>query len=123
MERGRLDVDPWIDRRSSDEGFHLSAVTASELLHGVHRASAPGVRARREAFVEAIIERFPILPIDLAVARSHARLWADLTAAGTPIGTHDLWLAASCVVHGLAMVTANRREFDRIPGLDVEVWN
>lgn len=72
--------------------------------------------------MEGIIERFPILPIDLAVARSHARLWADLTAAGTPIGSHDLWLAASCVVHGLTMVTANRREFDRVPGLDVEIW-
>lgn len=122
MERGRLDVDPWIDRHSPDEGFHVSAVTASELLHGVHRASDAGVRARRAAFVEGVIDRFPVLPIDLAVARSHARLWADLTTAGTLIGSHDLWLAASCVVHNLTMVTANRREFERVPGLVVEVW-
>lgn len=72
--------------------------------------------------MEAVIERFPILPIDLAVARSHARLWADLTAAGTLIGSHDLWLAASCIANDLTMVTANRREFERVPGLVVEVW-
>lgn len=122
MERGRLDLDPWIQRHSPEEEFHLSVITASELLHGVHRASDTGVRARREAFVASILDRFPILPIDLAVARAHARLWADLSAAGTPIGGHDLWLAASCIVRDLTMVTANRREFDRVPALAVEVW-
>lgn len=93
------------------------------MLHGVHRAVNPSVRTRRAAFVEAVIDRFPILPLDLAIARAHARLWADLATAGTLIGTHDLWLAASCVVHGLSLVTANRREFDRVPALAVEVWD
>ena len=121
-ERGRLDVDPWIDRRSPDEEFYLSPITASELLHGVHRATDPGVRARRAAFVEAILDRFPILALDLPTARAHARLWADLAAAGTLIGAHDLWLAASCIVHRLSLVTANLRDFDRVPGLTVELW-
>jgi tRNA(fMet)-specific endonuclease VapC len=38
------------------------------------------------------------------------------------IGAHDLWLAASCVAHGLVMVTANVREFARVPGLQVQSW-
>ena len=122
-ERGRLDVDRWIDSRSPDEEFHLSTITASELLHGVHRAVDPSAQARRAAFVEAIIDRLPILPLDLPVARSHARLWAELAAAGRLIGSHDLWLAASCIVHGLSLVTADRREFDRVPGLIVDIWN
>jgi tRNA(fMet)-specific endonuclease VapC len=89
----------------------------------VHRASDSGVRARREAFVEAVLERFPILPLDLATARIHARIWADLAAEGTLIGSHDLWLAASCIVNGFSLVTANRREFDRVRALVIEVWN
>lgn len=89
----------------------------------MHWAVDPSVRARRAAFVEAIIDRLPILPLDLPVARSHARLWAELAAAGRLIGSHDLWLAASCIVHGLSLVTANRREFDRVPGLIVDIWN
>ncbi|MEX1184414.1 MAG: hypothetical protein WEF86_14475 [Gemmatimonadota bacterium] len=44
-------------------------MTASELLHGVHRAVDPAARARRGAWVEAMLERFPLLPIDLAAAR------------------------------------------------------
>ncbi len=41
---------------------------------------------------------------------------------GTLIGPHDLWLAATCIAHGLTMVTANVREFTWVPGLVVENW-
>jgi tRNA(fMet)-specific endonuclease VapC len=120
-ERGRLDLQPHVTRHGEEEAF-LSVVTASELLHGVHRATQPDVRARRSAFVEGILERFPLLSVDLACARAHAQLWAELCQAGKLIGPHDLWLAATCVAHGLTIVTANVREFARVPGLDLEVW-
>jgi len=121
-ERGRLTIEPQVKRHGEEEAF-LSVVTASELLHGVHRASQPDVRARRSAFVEGILERFPLLSVDLACARAHAQLWAELSQAGAMIGAHDLWLAATCVAHGLTMVTANLREFARVPGLQLEVWS
>jgi tRNA(fMet)-specific endonuclease VapC len=121
-ERGRLDLEPHVARRPDAEAF-LSVVTASELLHGVHRAEQPDVRARRSAFVEGILERFPLLSVDLACARAHAQLWAELRRAGTLVGPHDLWLAATCIAHGLTIVTANVREFARVPGLEVEVWS
>jgi predicted nucleic acid-binding protein len=105
-----------------EEEFFLSVMTASELLHGVHRAIQPEVRSKRSAFVEAILARFPLLPVDVATARAHAQAWAELAAAGQIIGAHDLWLAATCIAHGLTMVTANVREFVRVPGLAVEVW-
>jgi len=120
-ERGRLDLEPHVKRHGDEEAF-ISVVTASELLHGVHRATQPDVRARRSAFVEGILERFPLLSVDLACARAHAQLWADLRQAGALVGPHDLWLAATCVAHGLTMVTANVREFARVPGLELEVW-
>ena len=120
-ERGRLDLEPHVKRHGDEEAF-VSVVTASELLHGVHRTTQPDVRARRSAFVEGILERFPLLSVDLACARAHAQLWADLRQAGALIGPHDLWLAATCVAHGLTMVTANVREFARVPGLELEVW-
>ena len=121
-ERGRLDVAHWLQDREGHR-FFFSVVSASELLHGVHRATEPGVRARRSAFVEAILERFPLLEIDLATARTHAQLWADLAATGTPIGPNDLWIAASAVTHGLSLATANVREFSRVAGLTIEAWS
>jgi tRNA(fMet)-specific endonuclease VapC len=43
-------------------------------------------------------------------------------AEGRLIGPHDLWLAATCLAHGLTMVTVNIREFAWVPGLAVESW-
>jgi len=120
-ERGRLHLEPHLKVRPDAE-FFLSVVTASELLHGVHRARDSKQRNRRSAWVEAILERFPLLPIDLATARAHARLWAELASQGRLIGPHDLWLAAACLAHGHSFVTANLREFQRVPGLVVESW-
>jgi len=120
-ERGLVDFSLKVNGREEEQLF-LSAITASELLHGVWRAKDSGIRARRSAFVEGILERLPIIAIDLAVARTHAQLWAALAAKGAPIGPHDLWLAATCVAHGHALVTRNLDEFKRVPGLKVEAW-
>jgi tRNA(fMet)-specific endonuclease VapC len=118
-ERGRLNLQQRLRPAAEDE-FFLSVVTVSELLHGVHRAKESGVRAKRAAFVEAVFERFPHLPIDYATARIQAQIWADLSAHGQLIGPHDLWVAAACLAHRHRIVTANSREFGRVPGLVVE---
>ena len=121
FERDRTAIEQRLAGRE-DEEFFLSVITASELLHGVHRAKTSDVRARRSAFVEAVLARFPLLSIDLPTARSHSQLWADLASTGKLIGPHDLWIAAACIAHGLTLVTANVREFQRVPGLGVESW-
>ncbi|MBA2516796.1 MAG: PIN domain-containing protein [Solirubrobacterales bacterium] len=96
----------------------ISVITASELLHGVHRAS-PDHAARRRAFVEHILAAMDPLPLTATIARVHAQIWADVEAAGTPVGAHDLWIAATAVAHGLAVVTANLRDFSRVRGLEI----
>lgn len=121
-ERGRIDIGDRVIGRE-DEPFFLSVVTASELLHGVRRTKDRGTRARRSAFVEGVLGAFPLLPIELATARMHARLWADLASVGRPIGAQDLWLAATAITHDLAIVTSNVREFERLAGLSVEDWS
>ena len=101
-----------------EEAF-LSAMTASELLHGVERASSATRRARREAFVERVLDLVPVLPFDLDVARVHGRIWADLSRRGAMIGAHDLIIAATAIRHDLAVLTRNQSEFSRVDGLDV----
>ena len=102
-----------------DEEVSLSAISASELLHGVERASNATRRARRQVFVERVLESVPVLAFDLEVARVHARVWADLSRRGAMIGGHDLIIAATALRHDLAVVTRNRGEFTRVEGLDV----
>jgi tRNA(fMet)-specific endonuclease VapC len=104
----------------ADQEVGIAAITASELLHGVHRAGERH-RARREAFVEAMLAAFPTLAFDLVAARIHARLWAGLASSGSDVGAHDRLVAATAVSAGWGVATANIRHFDRIPGLDVTV--
>jgi tRNA(fMet)-specific endonuclease VapC len=45
-----------------------------------------------------------------------------LERAGTPIGPYDILIAAQARRRGAVLVTANRREFARVPGLRIESW-
>jgi len=121
LERGGLDLSSFIQGRE-DEEFFLSVISASELLHGVHRATNSRIRARRLAFVEGILSAVPVLEVDLATARSHAQMWSDLARRGRMVGVHDSWLAATCLAHGLTLATRNLRGFRRVSGLEVEEW-
>jgi predicted nucleic acid-binding protein len=49
-----------------------------------------------------------ILPIDVVVADRWGRIQA---AAGRPVAAVDSLLAATALVHGLTMVTRNRKDF------------
>jgi tRNA(fMet)-specific endonuclease VapC len=115
---GRLLGQRLAERLGVDDEAAIAAITASELLHGVHRATVEH-RARREAFVEAILSVMPVLDFDLLAARAHARLWADLVTAGQDIGPHDRLIAATAISVGWRVATANTCHFDRIPDLDV----
>lgn len=96
----------------------MAAITASELLLGVHRADV-GNRVAREAFVEMALRAFPPIPFDLACARAHARLWEQLAGGGKDIGAHDRLIAATALAIGWRVATANADHFSRVPGLTV----
>ncbi len=108
-----------LGRVPQEEEHAISAITASELLHGVHRAADGARRTRRRAFVESVLSEIETLPITLEVARVHAEIWAQLQAAGSVIGAHDLWIAATAIAHDLRIATCNPGEFERVPGLVV----
>lgn len=115
---GNLIGERLAQRLGPDDEAAIAAITASELLHGVHRASAEH-RARREIFVETILSVIPVLDFDLLAARAHARLWVDLVMAGKDVGSHDRLVAATAISAGWRVATANMRHFERIPGLEV----
>ena len=100
----------------------MAAITASELLHAVHRLKSAVARARAERFVEELLDLIPVVPFDLDVARVHARLDAELSVAGTAVGDADLMIAATAVALDYRIATRDLRSFPRIKGLDVVRW-
>lgn len=120
-ERGQLDLDERLGEHDDDD-VGIAAITASELLHGVHRLTSAVHRARAHALVEQLISRLPVVAFDLDVARVHAMLSAELRSKGTAIGAHDLLIAATAVHIGAAVATRDLRSFPKISGLDVLHW-
>jgi len=117
-ERGTFDMPGYLVALG-DEPVALAAISASELLHGVERARDPAIRQRRSEFVEGVLANVPVIPFGLAEARTHARIWASLAAAGTPIGAHDLQVAATALAAASAVATLNLDEFGRVPGISL----
>ena len=113
--RAAIDMSRWRDRGSQ----LLCAITVSELLMGVHRANTDARREARRLFVERILSSIPVLDFNANVARTHAEVNANLKQLGTPIGLHDLLIAATARFHGLPLLTCNVAEFSRVPGLEV----
>lgn len=117
-ERGKFDMSGFLRQFSSLQPV-ITAITASELLHGVERAQDPVRKARRQRHVEQILAVLTIQPFNLAQARVHARIWADLETRGQMTGPHDLQIAVAGLALGHEVATLNAQEFQRVTGLKV----
>ena len=96
-----------------------SVVVAGELRYGAAKRGS----ARLSERVEALLSELPVLPLTPPADAAYGRLRRDLETAGTPIGGNDMWIAAHALALGRTVVTANVREFERVPGLAVENWS
>ena len=98
----------------------LSAITLAELMHGAEKSGRPTANL---AVVEDFCSRLEVLPYGPKAAQHYGQIRAALELAGTPMGVNDLHIAAHARSEGLVVVTNNRREFDRVPALQVEDWS
>ena len=86
-----------------------------ELCFGVLGSRDP---QRRLAEIEKLIGNASILPSDGGTAHVYAELRHRLKTAGTPLPENDVWIASTCVQHGLTLLTLDRH-FERIARLEV----
>ncbi len=114
FERRRFDLERLLSDCSAPA---IAAVTAAELLIGVERADTPERRARRDSFVQNILNRVPIIAFDLTQARLFAVHFADLARRGEVIGDRDLQIAVTALSVDYDLATLNAREFCRVAGL------
>jgi predicted nucleic acid-binding protein len=119
-ERRRFEIDKFTENRE-DEIFGLSVITVAELLHGVHRADSIKRRLKRSAYVEKVIELFPVFVFEISIARIYSELWSDLSRKGIQIGAHDLIIGSTALSLGFSVATYNMRHFEKIEGLKIEI--
>ncbi len=97
----------------------ISSVTLAELEVGVTKAPMPS-RPRQQ--LDDFLERIEVIDFDTAAARHYGEIRAHLEKKGTTIGPLDLLIAAHARSRGAKLVTANVREFRRVPGLSCIGW-
>jgi tRNA(fMet)-specific endonuclease VapC len=95
-----------------------SIVVASELRFGIAKNSS--LRLKHQ--LNQVLELIAVLPLDSPIEFHYAEIRVYLEREGLPIGANDLLIAAHGLALNLTVVTANVREFSRVPNLVVENW-
>jgi len=106
-------------RATGDQDAALSAIGLTELVHGLHRASTPEVRLRRESFLNELLADLTVYPYTKETALLAGRLDAEQQSRGVVIPFADLLIGATALVLSYSVLTVNDRHFGRIPGLTV----
>jgi tRNA(fMet)-specific endonuclease VapC len=98
----------------------IPAIALFEMWYGVKKSARPQANAAALAtFLALDVTSWPFEPAD---AEEAGDIRAALERAGTPIGSYDVLVAAQARRRGARLVTANEREFSRVPGLQTEDW-
>ena len=101
-----------------EDNVCTSIIVAAELRYGCAKS---GSKRLRKA-VEDLLGEISVLPFDVPADAQYGAIRSELEAAGSPIGSNDLLIAAHASASGATIVTANADEFKRIRGLNVENW-
>jgi len=101
-----------------EENVVTSVIVACELRYG---AAKRGSR-RLTKQVEAVLGALTIRALESDVERMYAAIRVALEKKGTPIGAHDMLIAAHARTLDAVCVTDNAAEFKRVPTLKVENW-
>lgn len=97
------------------ERLYLTSIVLGELLGGF---AAGRQESRNRATLTSFIAspRVEVMPVTTETADAYAMVFAMLRRKGQPIPTNDLWIAASALEHGAALLTRDAH-FAHIDGL------
>lgn len=112
--------DRFIEAVLSSRPMVVSVIVHHELQFGVFASRDPATADEILAGLMRDVAIEPLSQEDVTVA---ARVRAMLKQMGTPIGPYDLLIAGQALNRGWTLVTANTREFERVPGLALEDWS
>ena len=101
-----------------EDNICTSIIVAAELRYGCAKSGSE----RLFKAVEDLLGEIAVLPFDILADAEYGGIRSALEAAGKPIGSNDLLIAAHAAATGATIVTANAGEFKRVRGLKVENW-
>ncbi len=107
------------------ETISIPVIATEETMRGWLASIAKERATRRQVFAYRelanmfrFFAEFEVVPFDDAAVER----FEQLTARKIRIGTMDLKIAAIALAHDALLLTANRRDFEQVPGLRFENW-
>ncbi|MEO5712918.1 MAG: type II toxin-antitoxin system VapC family toxin, partial [Luteolibacter sp.] len=94
-----------------DESFFITFTVAGEL--------ACGQSANQRTDWERLCRPYPMLSWSPEVSWQYGEIYRSLATDGRLIGANDMWIAATARALNMPVVTNNKDEFERVPGLVV----
>lgn len=90
-----------------------------ELWEGVERGDRPHEEAAK---IQKVTAGYTVLPFDARHAQQAGRLSGDLMRRGRMIEPIDAQIAGMALAEATAVLTRNRKDFERVPGLKVVAY-
>jgi tRNA(fMet)-specific endonuclease VapC len=116
-----LNGNELISRRIQDQidKISLSTLVIAELDYGakVSKKSKENIE-KLYRFLDVI----QIVPFDVECAKIFGTIKSKLRMIGKPTGEVDALIAATAMAHDAILATANKRHFENIEDLKLEVW-
>lgn len=118
-----LMVDPWGGAAArqaevGDDNVFTSIIVVAEMRFGIEKRQSRRLADR----LDGVLSHLSVLPFEAPADSHYASIRVALERIGRPIGERDTLIAAHARALGATLVTANEREFARVPGLSVENW-
>lgn len=101
------------------QSLAISMVTLYELQVGVEKSRD---REKNRRALKDTMSPFHLLPFDESASLAAAQVRATLEKKGKGIGPYDTLIAGQALALGVTLVTANTREFSRVPELKITNW-
>lgn len=98
---------------------NVCSVVKSELFYGAMKSQWPERTLQKQL---DFLQIFRSWPFDDRAAIKYGQIRAELARKGTPIGPHDIQIAAIALVNNCILVTHNTAEFSRVAELQLEDW-
>lgn len=110
---GRKEIVEKIDNLAEEDLF-TSIICVAEVLEGIYGADEEDQRLLQ---LNEFLQDIRTLFIDRKIADQFAKIRSDLRKKGNLIENMDIFIASTALVYNLALLTNNKRDFERIEGL------
>ena len=98
--------------------LNISILTYYEILSGLKHRDA----RRQLSVFQSFVEENNVIHLTVQAIEIAADIYAETRRSGTPVDDIDILIASTAIENGWALVTHNRKHFEKITGLEIEDW-